>query len=71
MSNRIVLMGNAHDALILKNELLASGLSVDHDFTWCYVPLKYDGFAIDEPSHVVFEFQDPAVASFFRLKWTK
>ena len=57
-------------AIELKNELAVNGLVNDKDFTWRFVPIKYEGFEIAEQNHVVFEFADPVLASFYRLKWT-
>lgn len=56
-------------AVELKMELALSGLVDNKDFTWRFVPIKYDGFDIVEENHVVFEFADPTLASFYRLKW--
>ena len=57
-------------ALELKNELVAAGLVMDRDFVWWYVQARWDGFTGDEPSAAVFDFRDPAMATFYRLRWT-
>ena len=60
------------DAIALKLELDRAGLVVDQDYTWRFQPVKYrDGFSTApmSESQVVFEFKDPAMASFYKLKW--
>ena len=65
---------SAADALALKAELDSAGLVCDADYTWRFQPVKYNNdfsmYAIEE-SQVRFEFTDAAVASFYRIKWTK
>lgn len=58
-------------AIGLKNQLLISGLKIDVDFTWAYFHPIRDSYAYTEesPSKVIFEFKDPAMASFYTLKW--
>lgn len=64
----------AADALTFKAELDRSGLVIGTDYTWRFQPVKYNNdfsrYAIEE-SQVRFEFTDAAVASFYRIKWTK
>ena len=52
-------------------ELQQSGLVRDQDFIWSYVPAQYDNFGLynSAPRAVVFEFRDPALVTFYRLKW--
>ena len=52
--------------LELKTQLEQSGLIQGYDFTWTYVP------PIDTKPHrtVIFHFRDPALATFYRLKWS-
>ena len=57
-------------ALELKNELLAAGLIMDQDFVWWYIQARWDGFTGDEPSAAVFDFRDPAMATFYQLRRT-
>ena len=59
-------------AIELKNQLLAAGLIIDQDFSWCYTQATYDndGFNAVTPKQALFEFQDPALATFYQLKWT-
>lgn len=61
------------DAIALKTELTDAGLVIEQDYTWTYQPVKYEDWRAQGQlrSRVTFEFRDPAVASFFRIKWTK
>ena len=65
---------SAQEALALKADLDQSGLAVNHDYTWRFQPVKYNNdfsmYAVEE-SQVLFEFADPAMASFYKLKWIK
>jgi hypothetical protein len=71
MNSNVEVRVNAQGALNLKDQLIADGLRIDHDFVWYFNPLKYDGFAsYPDYSYVSFEFNDPALASFYRLKWS-
>lgn len=56
-------------AIELKNSLIQQGLEQDQDFRWGYRSSEYDGFTMNRPRHAAFAFRDPAMASFFRLKW--
>ena len=59
------------DAVDMKFQLLRAGLVMDDDFTWRYVPLKWDSFTgLTGIRYVEFEFQDPALATFYQIKWT-
>jgi len=72
--NQVVITGiSPIDAIGLKHELDNMELILNKDYTWRYHLVKYDSLSLDEISekHVVFEFTDPAMASFFQLKWTK
>jgi hypothetical protein len=60
-------------AVDLKNQLLAAGLVLDRDFVWKYCQAHYDNdshLAVT-PKQVTFEFQDPAMATFYQLKWQR
>ena len=57
------------DAIERKYSLIRDGLILDTDFSWAYRQSEYDGFTMNRPAHVVFAFRDPAVASFYQLKW--
>jgi hypothetical protein len=39
------------------------------DFEWAYHPPQWDGFTHERPKHTVFSFRDPALATFYQLKW--
>ncbi len=66
-----VLVQNAQQALELKEQIVASGLKLNEDFTWEYRPNPYDGY--DDSSHAHpearFIFRDPALETFFRIKF--
>lgn len=59
------------DAVEFRNQLIQTGLMMNHDFVWKYVPPNWDNYTRGEviPRHVVFEFVDPALATFYQLKW--
>ncbi len=59
-----------HEAIALKDQLLAAGLDQGTDFSWAYSSSEYDNFSGDlRNRRTVFKFSDPAVATFYRLKW--
>mgnify|MGYP003348951582 CR=1 FL=1 len=60
-------------AMDLKRELDQAGLVVNQDYTWRYQKPVYDEFAWtdSEPSHATFTFQNPAMATFYQLKWAR
>ena len=57
------------EALERKQQLIIDGLAQDRDFVWAYRSSEYDGFTMNRDRHAVFAFRDPALASFYRLKW--
>jgi hypothetical protein len=61
------------DAIDLKNQLLGAGLIIDQDFVWKYRQATYDnnGFSAVAAMQATFEFQDPALATFYQLKWSR
>lgn len=67
----VVLHVNAVRALELRDHVLEHGLVQEHDFTWEYRQATYDndGFTAVTPRQVRFVFKDPAMATFFNLKW--
>jgi len=75
MTDKIVISKlTAYDALKYKLELTDSGLVNNQDYTWRYHPVKYNNDWSTVPieqSQVVFEFNSPALASFYRVKWAK
>jgi len=58
------------EALWLKDQLVQTGLIMDVDFEWEYHPPQWDGFTQERPRHTVFSFRDPALATFYQLKWS-
>ena len=59
------------DGIRWTRELQESGLLRDQDYTWSYEPAQYDDFGIRDsrPRAVVFAFVNPALATFYQLKW--
>jgi hypothetical protein len=66
-----ILVQNAQQALELKEQILASGLTLNEDFTWEYRPDPYDGYDDSLHAHpeVRFIFRDPAQETFFRMRF--
>ena len=60
-------------ALAYKYQLDADGLVVNQDYTWHYQKPVYDDFAWtgSEVSCVTFIFKNPALATFYQLKWAR
>ncbi len=60
-----------HEAIALKDQLVASGLEQGQDFTWAYSSADYDNFSGDVRRNrkTVFRFRDASVATFYQLKW--
>ena len=59
----------ANMALELVAELRQSGLVMDQDFVWQYQKSSYGEGNEFVPASVTFEFPDPALATFYQLKW--
>lgn len=60
------------DAIDLKNQLILSGLIVDQDFEWAWITADYDQFTgWTRQKHAEFRFRDPALATFYQLKWAR
>jgi hypothetical protein len=60
------------DAIDLKNQLIQTGLIMDQDFKWCWITADYnDVEGWTRQKHAEFEFRDPAVATFYQLKWVR
>jgi hypothetical protein len=53
----------------LRDQLVQDGLIMHEDFEWEYHPPHWDGFTQERPKHTVFSFQNPALATFYQLKW--
>jgi len=60
-------------AIDLKDQLLASGLIINRDFTWEYRQATYnnDGYTAVDPKQVIFSFFEPSLATFYQLKWSR
>jgi hypothetical protein len=60
-------------ALALKHQLDLDGLIVNQDYEWRYQKPVYDEFAWtnSEISNVTFTFKNPALATFYQLKWAR
>jgi hypothetical protein len=63
---------SATDAIGFKDQLIKDGLVMNKDFIWAYHKARHDDFGYAEsiPQMVVFRFEDPALATFYKLKWT-
>lgn len=64
----------AQQALEYKKQLTQDGLVVNNDYSWKYQPIKYNDWSMSpkaQHSFVEFEFVDPALATFYRLKWAR
>jgi hypothetical protein len=59
------------DGIRWNRELQESGLARDQDYIWSYEPALYDAFGVHDsrPRSVVFAFVNPALATFYQLKW--
>ena len=57
------------DVLDMKFGLLRDGLVLDQDFMWEYHQSTWDDMTGVDPSRVTFAFRDPALATYYRLKW--
>lgn len=62
---------SATEAIGFKDQLLNDGLVMNRDFTWAYHQPEYDndGYMAVTPRMVVFNFEDPVLATFYKLKW--
>ena len=70
--NRVQLTGiEVLEALSLKSQLEAAGLRINQDFEWAWHPRRWDNMTGDTAGFVEFVFQDPALATFYQLKWAK
>ena len=60
-----------YDAIDLKNRLIQDGLIMDRDFKWTWITAEYnDVEGWTRQKHAELEFQDPALATFYQLKWS-
>jgi hypothetical protein len=69
--HRVVITGvTAAEAMQYRDQLLQASLIMHQDFEWSYHPPLWDGFTQERPKHTVFSFRDPALATFYQLKWS-
>ena len=61
----------ANMALELVDQLRQSGLVMGQDFVWQYQKSGYSEGNKHVPASVTFEFRDPALATFYQLKWSR
>ena len=60
------------DAIDQKNRLIQDGLVIDRDFTWAWITADYnDVEGWTRQKHAEFQFADPAMATFYQLKWAQ
>ena len=73
MLNYVRLDCGSQQALAYKYQLDADGLVANQDYEWRYQKPVYDEFAWtnSEISHVTFTFKNPALATFYQLKWAR
>ncbi len=71
--NFVRLNCGTQQALAYKHQLDLDGLIVNQDYTWRYQQPVYNDFAWtdSEVSNVTFTFQNPALATFYQLKWAR
>ena len=74
MTNEVIIYNISADrALALKHQIVADGLQPTIDFIWEFTPVTHNNWAgadYDE-SFAKYTFDDPALASFYRLKWAR
>ena len=60
-------------ALDMKHELERAGLVMNQDFSWAFQQARWDNFSHEpsQPRYVKFEFVNPAMATYYQLKWTQ
>jgi hypothetical protein len=58
---------NASNGIAMAHELRSAGLTLDKDFTWQYIPSGIETFK----RQVIINFRNPALATFYSLKWQK
>lgn len=59
-----------NQALEFKNTLITDDLTIDEDFTWRWLPyFRYSDPTVKSSTCVEFRFANPAVATFYQLKW--
>lgn len=57
------------EAIEFKNSLLMDGLDMNKDFVWAYKQAEWNDMTGNMPSIAKYGFRDPALATFYKLKW--
>lgn len=72
MATLNIIVKDSNEAFGLKMKLDSAGLVRDHDYTWKYNPRIDDWLNTENncPASVDFTFSDPAMATFYKLKWS-
>ena len=60
LTRLIVQNATADDSIRFKNQLIRDGLIQGQDFEWAWLPMDYTAH---------FDFVNPALATFYQLKW--
>lgn len=87
MWTEVVFKGaNASSGIAMAHELRSAGLTLDKDFTWQYIPegmvtfnntLTLSSYTEDyheaqlQKKQVIIQFRNPALATFYSLKWQR
>jgi len=81
MWTQVVFEGaNASSGIAMAHELRSAGLTLDQDFTWQYIPNSSVTITYHEDQtfdanmqkrHVIICFRNPALATFYSLKWQR
>jgi len=52
--------------------LLQAGLAIEQDFEWAWITAEYNNVeGWTRQKHAEFRFHDPALATFYQLKWAR
>jgi len=73
MMHQIILYDvDAGNAITMKYELEKAGLVMNHDFTWYYQQARWDDFSHEPtlPRCVKFNFVNPTLATYYKLKFS-
>jgi len=77
---------NASSGIAMAHELRSAGLTLDQDFTWQYIPggmvtlndtITFSSYTEDyheaqlQKKQVIIQFRNPAMATFYSLKWQR
>lgn len=71
MHSVIILHIAVYNAIDLKNRLIQDGLVMDQDFEWAWITAEWNATqGWIRQKHAEFIFKDPALATFYQLKWS-